>query len=47
MWLLGLAALAAIVFYMYSIRNSIKIAQKPSCGSCPHKINEDEKEKFD
>jgi hypothetical protein len=43
MWMLGLAILAAIAFYMYSIRNDIKVIQKPGCSSCPHKINENEK----
>jgi hypothetical protein len=36
MWILGLIALAAVVFYAYSIRGSIKVANKASCGSCPH-----------
>ena len=37
MWLLGLALLAAVVVYMYSIRGDIKVAPKPGCSSCPHK----------
>lgn len=40
-----LVALAGVVFYVYSIRNSIKVA--PGCSSCPHKVNEDEKAKLD
>lgn len=43
MWLLGLAILAAVVFYAYSIRGSIKVAGKSGCSSCPHKQNEHEK----
>ena len=35
MWMIAVVALAAIVFYAYSIRNSIKIAPKAGCGSCP------------
>lgn len=46
MWFLALAVLAAVVFYAYSIRGDIKV-QKPGCGSCPHKINENEKAKID
>lgn len=41
MWILGLIALAAIVFYAYSIRDSIKVVPKSGCGSCPNKTNED------
>lgn len=45
MWMLAVVLLAGIVLYVYSIRDNIKV-QKPGCGSCPHKINEDEKAKF-
>lgn len=44
--MLGLVILAAVVFYAYSIRDSIKVA-KPGCSSCPHRNNEDEKAKID
>jgi len=47
MWILALVVLAAVVFYGYSIRDSIKVAPKAGCGSCPHKINENEKAKTD
>ena len=47
MMILALVVLAAVVFYAYSIRNTIKVAPKSGCGSCPHKINEDEKAKID
>ncbi len=43
MWMLGLAILAAVVLYAYSIRNSIKVAPKAGCGSCP-KNNENPQE---
>lgn len=42
-----LVALAGVVFYIYSVRDSIKVATKPGCSSCPHKVNEDEKAKLD
>ena len=47
MWYLALAVLAAIVFYAYTIRGDIKVAQKSGCGSCPHRNNENEKAKID
>lgn len=47
MWVFGLILLAAVAFYAYSIRNSIKVATKPGCSSCPHRNNEDEKAKID
>lgn len=43
MWLIGLAMLAGVIFYMYSIRGSIKIATKSGCSSCPGKQNEYQK----
>lgn len=46
MWILALVLLAGIVFYAYSIQGNIKVS-KPGCGSCPHKINENEKAKND
>ena len=46
MWVLALAILAAVVFYAYSVKDSIKVA-KPGCGSCPHRNNENEKAKID
>ncbi len=42
-----LAVLAAVLFYGYSIRNTIRVAPKAGCGSCPHKLSEDEKMKLD
>ena len=36
MWMFGLAILAAVVFYMYSIQGDIKIAPKAGCNTCPH-----------
>lgn len=47
MWMLGLAILAAVVLYAYSIRSDIKVAPKSGCGSCPHRNNENEKAKID
>jgi hypothetical protein len=47
MWLFGLAILAAVIFYAYSIRDSIKVVPKSGCSSCPHRNNEDEKAKID
>jgi len=47
MWVIMLVALAAIVFYAYSIKDSIKVQTKPGCSSCPHKQNEYEKAKLD
>lgn len=47
MWILGLALLAAVVLYAYSIRGDIKVVSKPGCSSCPHRVNEDEKAKID
>lgn len=47
MWYLALAVLAAVVFYAYTIRGDIKVAQKGGCGSCPHRNNENEKAKID
>lgn len=41
MWLFGLAILAAVVLYAYSIRDSIKVAPKPGCNTCPHKKAEE------
>jgi len=38
-----IALLAAAVFYAYSVRDSIKVAPKSGCSSCPHKQNEHEK----
>lgn len=47
MWMIALAILAAVVFYAYSISGSIKVAGKTGCGSCPHRVNENEKAKID
>lgn len=47
MWMIILAIVAAALFYAYSIRDSIKVASKSGCSSCPHRVNEDEKAKID
>jgi hypothetical protein len=36
MWILLLALVAGAVVYAYSIRNTIQVASKPGCSSCPH-----------
>lgn len=48
MWMLaGLVALAAIVFYAYTVQGSIKIApSKAGCNSCPNKVNENPETSF-
>jgi hypothetical protein len=33
--MIGLVLLVTVVLYAYSIRNSIKVAPKAGCGSCP------------
>lgn len=45
MWMIAaLVALAAVVFYAYTVQGSIKIAPpKAGCNSCPHA----QKEKYD
>lgn len=35
MWMLALAILALAAYYAYSIRDTIKVAPKTGCNSCP------------
>lgn len=36
MWMLVLAIIALGAYYAYSIRDSIKVAPKAGCNSCPN-----------
>lgn len=43
MWWLLLALVAAAAYYAYTIRDTIKIAPKAGCNTCPNAA----KEKYD
>jgi hypothetical protein len=41
MWMLALAIFALVAYYAYSIKDTIKVAPKSGCNSCPNKVKED------
>lgn len=36
MWMLALLAISAVVVYMYSIKDGIKVTGEKGCNTCPY-----------
>jgi hypothetical protein len=36
MWMLALAIIVLVAFYAYSIKDTIKVAPKSGCNTCPN-----------